>query len=192
MERGAASGVGVDLSPFSVRAARERALARVPGRDLRILEGDGAAYDGEPGSFDLASCLGASWIWGGNRGMLRALARWARPGGVVLAMQPFWRAPPDPDYLASQGLRADEFGSHEDNLADGAGEGLTLLEARISAPGDWDRYEDLQVRAAEEWARENPADPDGPGILARARASHADFVRWGRDGVGDALYLFRR
>jgi SAM-dependent methyltransferase len=190
-ERFGISGVGVDTSPYELRVARERAASRVPAADLQFLEGDAADHVPEPGRADLAACVGASWIWGGHRGTIRALRTAARPGGLVLVGEPYWRHAPAPEYLAAAGLRADELSTLHGNAAIGAEEGLTLLYALPSTEADWDRYEMLQLRAAERYATANPADPDVPELLERARAGADAYLRWGRDTLGWSLYLFR-
>ena len=92
-------GVGVDASPFVVAELRAAAPRRVPAADLEILEMDGADYRPRPASFDLACCLGASWIFDGHRGTLRALREAVRPGrsgarrGTVLAFRAGSRVP---------------------------------------------------------------------------------------------------
>ena len=43
----------------------------------------GADFAAPAASYDLAMCIGASWAFGGHRGTLLALSRWARPGGLV-------------------------------------------------------------------------------------------------------------
>lgn len=187
-DRGAGEGVGVDLSPDCAAEARRR-LGDGP---FRVIEGDGAAFRADPGSFDLAACLGASWIFGGHRGTLRALSGWTRPGGIVLVAEPFWARPPSGRYLAAQDLRADAFGSHAGNAAAGIEEGLLLLHARVAPSSAWDRYEGLQWRAAEEWAREHPEDPDREEILRRMRGFRDSHLEEGREVLGDALYLFRK
>jgi SAM-dependent methyltransferase len=189
---GAREAVGVELSPYTAREARERVRALAPEAAITILEQDGATFAAEPGSFDVTACAGASWIFEGHRGTLRALARWTRPGGLVLVAEPFWRIPPAPEYLASQELRADEFGSHASNVADGEAEGLIPLFARAAEATEWDRYEGMQWHAAEEWARENPSDPDRAEILRKVRENRDAYLRWGREALGDGLYLFRK
>ena len=60
------SGTGVDISPFVVEEARERLAERTPDADITFVEMDGAAYLAEAGTgFELASCIGASWIFKG-------------------------------------------------------------------------------------------------------------------------------
>ena len=95
-ERHRIRGTGVDISPYEIVVARERAAARVPAAELTFIEGDAAAHPPEPASVDLAVCLGASWIWGGHRGTLQALRRFAKPGGLVLVGEPYWRREPEP------------------------------------------------------------------------------------------------
>ncbi len=192
VERYGVTGVGVDLSPPFVERLRARVAERVPEADLTLLEMDGADYRAEPGSFDLACCLGASWTFGGHEGTLRALAALARPGGLVLVGEPYWRQEPDPAYLAAAELRADEIGTHAANVATGEHLGLSPVYAMPGAVEDFDRYEALQWRAADRWAVEHPDDPDRPELLERvARDRHA-YLTWGRDTLGWGLYLFRR
>ncbi len=190
-ERFGIRGVGVDTSPYELRVARERAATRIPDADLSFVEGDAADHPAEPAGVDLAVCLGASWIWGGHRGTLRALRAAARPGGLVLVGEPYWKREPDPAYLAFAGMAADSCATLHGNVEIAAEEGLTLLYAMPSRDEDWDRYELLQLRAAERYALANPDDPDVPELLARARRGCEEYLRWGRDTLGWAIYLFR-
>jgi SAM-dependent methyltransferase len=185
-------GVGVDISPFHIAELRAAAVRRAPDADLELLEMGGADYAAEPGSFDLAVCVGGSRIFGGHAGTLRALRDAARPGGQVLVGEPFWRAEPDPAYLASAGFRREEFGTHAGNVAAGAAEGLVPLLALVSNGDEWDRYETLQWRAAARYAAAHPDDPDVPELLSRVERSRHEYLTWGRDVLGWALYLFAR
>ena len=190
-ERLRVRGTGVDMSPCEIAVARERAAARAPAAELAFIEGDAAAHPPEPASVDLAVCLGASWIWGGHRGTLAALRGFVRPGGLVLVGEPYWRREPDPAYLAAAELSAGDFSTLHGNVEIAAEEGFTFLYALPSRDEDWDRYELLQVRAAERWALANPDDPDVDELLARTRRGSDAYLRWGRDTLGWAIYLFR-
>ena len=190
-ERYRAGGVGVDLSPYELPVARQRAAARVPAADLTFVEGDAAAHPAEPWSADIAVCLGASWIWGGHRGTLRALRQAVRPGGLVLAGEPYWKREPDPEYLVAGGHQADDFSTLHGNVRIGVEEGLTLLYVMASSDADWERYEMLQLRAAERYAVAHPDDQDVPVLLERVRAGVDAYLRWGRATLGWAIYVFR-
>ncbi len=191
-ERYDVTGVGIELSPDFARDARAKVAERLPGRQIEIVEGDGAQYTGEPGSFDLAMCLGASWIFEGHRGTLRALARFARPGALVATGEPFWHRPPPREYVAAGGEEAAMFGTHAGNVTAGIEEGLTPLCTFVSNQDDWDRYQGLQWQAAERWAFEHAADPDAPELIERHRRARDLYLWWERDLLGWAIYLFRR
>ena len=187
---GMARGVGIDRSPQFVARARENVARRAPEADITLLEMDGAAYEAESGSFDLACCLGASWIFGGHRGTLQALSRAVRPGGQVLVGEPFWRADPADEYLAWSGLGRDDFASHAGNVAIGVAEGLVPHLALVSSDGDWDRYETLQWRAAARHAERYPDDPDLPDLHERVARARHEYLTWGRQTLGWSPYLF--
>ncbi len=190
VERYGVSAVGVDLSPPFVDAARKRLAERVPGADVEIVEVDGAKYEpaGEP--FDAALCLGASWIWDGYEGTLKALSRFVRRGGLVVSGEPYWKQPPVREYLEREDLRADTFGTHRQNVETGLGLGLVPEYALVSAVEDFDRYEALQWRAAERFAVAHPDDQDLADVQERCRASRDTYLKWGRDTLGWAVYVF--
>lgn len=185
-------GVGVDISPFCIAEMREAAARRVPAANLELIEKGGADYRAEPASFDLACCLGASWVFGGHQPTLHALCQAARPGGLVLVGEPFWRSEPDAAYLSWSGLQRDSFATHAANVEAGVAEGLVPLIALVSNGDDWDRYETLQWRAAARYAAAHPEDPDVPGLLARVKHARHEYLSWGRETLGWAIYLFRR
>jgi len=192
-ERYGISGIGVDISPFCIANATKKHQERVPGARLEWVRMDGAEYQPDPPkSFDLAMCIGASWVFDGHRGTLRALKDMTVAGGLVLVGEPFWLKEPDDEYLAAEGHTRELCGSHHGNVAIGEEEGLIPLYTGVSNHDDWDRCETLQWYAAAEHAAANPDDPDLPELLARVAASRDSYLKWGRDTLGWALYLFRK
>lgn len=185
-------GTGVDISPFHLADAAQRLQARAPHAAIAFREMNGADYvPDKPHSLDLASCIGASWIFGGHDATLAALNRMVKPGGWVIAGEPFWRQEPTDDYLAACGCARGDFGSHASNAAAGERHGMTLVHTIASCADDWDRYEGLQWLATAEYARARPDDPDLPAVAARVAQSKAAYLRWGRDTLGWAIYVYR-
>ena len=192
-ERYAIGGVGVDLSPYCVADAREKHQRRVPEAPFTFLEMDGADYEPEPAErFDLVACIGASWIYGGHRGTLKALDELAAPGGWVVAGEPYWRQEPPPAYLeATEGGRS-SYPTHREKVTIGQELGLELVYTLVSNQDDWDRYEGLQWYAAEQWASQHPDDPDAEEVLEEVRRNREAYLRWGREALGWAIYAFRK
>jgi hypothetical protein len=137
-------------------------------------------------------CIGATWVWSGYRGTLRALARLVRPGGLVAVGEPFKLREPSPEQAQEEPELMSSLVPHHENVAIGESEDLTLLYSLVSSPDDWDRYEGLQGYAAETYAAEHPDDPDLPDLLERQRRERDIYLRWRRDILGWAIYLFRR
>ena len=186
-------GVGVDISPYHVGDARAKLSQRAPDANVTFLEMDGADYrPDEPESLDLTACIGASWIFDGHEGTLAALKAMTRPGGQIIVGEPYWRREPDTAYLEKVGFERDSFGTHRSNIETGQGLGLTPLYTLVSSPDEWDRYEGLQWYASEDYARTHPDDSDVPELLERVRGQRDTYLRWGRDTLGWAIYLFRK
>jgi len=137
-------------------------------------------------------CIGASWIYKGHRGTLSALKTMTKPDALILVGEPFWLQDPDDAYLDAENLTRDMFGTHYENVLVGEDEGLFPLYTMVSNQDDWDRYETLQWYAAEKYARDNPDDPDVSEILTRVARGRTNYLHWGRDTVGWAMYLFRK
>jgi SAM-dependent methyltransferase len=191
-ERYAIRGVGIDQSPYAIKRARDEAARRRSEGSLVFFHQDGAEYFAPQATFDLGVCLGASWIFNGYVPMLRTLARMVKPGGQILVGQPYWIRPPDPAYLVALGHGADFYTTHAENIRAAEREGLAPLIAFCSAPEDWDRYEGLQWRAAHNYSRREPEDPDLVALLSRVGSEREAYLTWGRDTLGWAMYLFGR
>jgi SAM-dependent methyltransferase len=190
-ERYGISGIGVDISPYCVTDAIQKLRERVSGAQIQILNMDGADYSPDQ-LFDLTMCIGASWVYRGHRGTLSTLKTMTKPDGLILVGEPFWLKDPDDAYLVAESLTRDMFGTHSENILVGEDEGLFPLYTMVSNQDDWDRYEALQWYAAEMHARDNPDDPDVSEILTRVARGRTNYLQWGRDTVGWAMYLFRK
>jgi SAM-dependent methyltransferase len=186
------NGVGVDLSPFEAASARRNVRKAGLGRRVEVIEGDGASYRPPAGTrFDLAACVGATWMFGGYAGTLRSLTRLTAPAGLVLVGEPFWIRPPPPAYLRATGDEVADFLTHRGNVEAAAAQGLELLFAAVCSPQDFDEYEGLQWAAADQYARAHPDDRDLPEVRARVDHYRRAYLRWGRDCLGWGCYLFR-
>ena len=114
------TAMGIDLSPYTIEEARKNVESRGLGGRIELLHADGGKYEpNAPESLDLASCIGASWVYQNHRGTLEALAKMTRPGGLVLVGEPFWTTDPDPEYLKLTGADLNLCGSHARNVTTG-------------------------------------------------------------------------
>lgn len=187
-------GFGVDISPYFIDEARKKAKLRVPDAHLDFIEIDGKDYKPQDGKlFDLTSCIGATWIWNGYNGTLKALKDMTKPGGLILVGEPFWLKQPDPEYLIAENMQRELYAeSHQANVRLGEAHGLTCIYALASTKEDFDHYEMLGWWSLEDHIRQNPNDPDTQEILTMLKKGKENYLRWGRDTIGWAIYLFRK
>ena len=136
------SGLGIDISPYFLAEAEMRLKARAPDADVTFTEMNGADFrPDEPHSYNLASCIGASWLFGGHTGTLDALVSMVEPGGWVIAGEPYWLQKPSAEYLEASGDTREGFGTHAENVVAGERQGrqgrrgnhLHRMEVRIPA-----------------------------------------------------------
>ena len=189
-EAHAATGVGVDASTFHIERARRHKTARVPDAAIDLVHGRGEEF-ATAERFDVVSCLGASWIWNGFAGTLRALAAFGKPQAAIVCGEPYWIEAPPPEYLEMEGLRADQFHDLGGCLETGIQQGLELVWMARSTAADWDRYEMRQSASVDAFAREFPDDPDLAEIRALRRAYDRSYLRWGNRCLGWAIWVFR-
>ena len=189
-ERHGIEGVGVDLSPYACRRAREKIEARVPDARVRLVEGRGEEYVAD-GPFDVVLCIGASWIWKGYEGTLKALSEFARPGGIVVTGEPYWRDTPSAAWLEAEELTVDEFTTLDGYAQFAQGLGLAPLWMRGASRQEWDRYEMDQLASFDAFANEHADHPDLDAIRTKLLASKHAYWSWGREGFGFALWVFR-
>jgi hypothetical protein len=139
--------------------------------------------------YDAALCLGASFVWDGLAGPLRALMPAVRPNGFVAVGEPYWRVWPLPE--AFDGAGAD-YTTLSETVERFEAAGLTPVTLIDASRDDWDRYETLHWHAAEQWLAKHPNDPDADAIRVRIQRDRERYLRWQRDLLGWAIIIGRK
>lgn len=185
-------GIGIDISAHCISEAQKKKQQRAPKANIKFLQMDGKGYRPEsPRSFDLSMCIGASWVYGGYRNTLRALRTMTKPKGLLMVGEPFWLRTPAEEYLDSQRMSEGDLNTHRGNVTAGESEELVFLYASVSNQDDWDRFEGLHSYAAAEYAELHPHDPDVSELKALDAKFRQSYLKWGRDTMGWAIYLFK-
>lgn len=179
----------VERAAEFVEVARERVGTAGLEERIELVQADAAEHAIQPGAYDAALCLGASFIWGGLEPTVARLKPAVRPGGFLAVGEPYWRRWPLPaGFEPDQG---EEFSTLPETLARFEACGLEPVGLFASSEDDWDRYETLHWRALDDWLRANPADPDAPAFRERGRRRRERYLRWERDLLGWAIFAGR-
>ncbi len=158
-------GVGVDLSPWALaRAAGEAARCGLDDRlEWWLADAEDLAGDA---THDIASALGASWIWDGYAGTARALAGFVRPGGTVVVADLYRRPGVDPADVEHYG----QVPTHAELDAAFEAAGLELAAEIETTTGSWNDYQRRIAESADAWVAMHP----GPA----AEEYRADAAAW--------------
>jgi SAM-dependent methyltransferase len=174
-------GVGVDISEPFLAAARQRAVELGVSDRVELLRADAANHARGVGeTFDLVSCIGATWIGGGLAGTLELIRPCVDPSGIVAVGEPYW-IDPLPSGTVVAGVQESDFASLVGTLDRFEDAGFELVEMVLADHDDWDRYVASQWKTVNMWLREHGDDPDAD-----------ELRRWIRDGQRSYLSVDRR
>ncbi|MCL5071350.1 MAG: class I SAM-dependent methyltransferase [Actinobacteria bacterium] len=187
------SGIGVDISPYFLKDCKEKKNERIPSSDIKFLEINGAKYSPKINElFDLTMCIGASFIYDGFIGTINALKKMTKPNGMIILGEPYWLKEPDEEYLKMSGIKKEEYNSHYGNIDIGEKEGLKCIYTLVSNHDDWDHYETLQWWSAYDYIAVNPDDPDNSELSSEIEKAKMQYLLYGRDTFGWAIYVFKK
>lgn len=190
-ERFGIGGLGVDLSEVFLSAAHARAAELDVADRVSFQHGDAARAVPADASYDVVSCIGATWIGDGLAGTIKLMRPALRQDGLLLIGEPYWTEPPSDEARTALGVAPDEFATLAGTLDRLEAAGTQLVEMVLADGDSWDRYVAEQWWTVERWLRANPTHPDAGEMrefLDRTRRSH---LRYQRRYLGWGVFVVR-
>jgi SAM-dependent methyltransferase len=176
---------GVEKSPEFSAAAQARAAEAGLAPLIDIVVADAREFPLAPGSWDVALCLGATFIWDGLTGTLAALVPAVRAGGHIAVGEPYWRQAPDSD---------DDLGYVDlaETVRRFEAAGLATVGVVAASVDDWDRYESLHWRAVDTWLAEHRDAPEAADLEQENDEYRRRYFAHRRDRLGWAILAGRK
>jgi len=179
------TGIGVDISEdFCDRAKKKLAVKGLSDR-IEIVCSNGADYVFEERAFDAATCIGATFIWGGYKETIQAMKRAIHQNGRLGIGETHWLSNQvHPEYAQKQ------ISTHtEPELTQiTRDEGFELEYIIRSSPDDWDRYLSDNWYSLISWLEENSTHPDYEQVFKHFRTDQDDYLQFQRQYMGWAMY----
>ncbi len=182
---------GVERASEFVADARERVVHAALGDRIEIVEEDATSFALEPNRYDVAMCLGATFVWRNLAGTLAALRAAVRSSGHLAIGEVFLRQPL-PDGVVGRRSGYEEFVSLAETAGHFDAAGLDLVALIASSVDDWDRYESLHWRAVADWLAANPDHPEAEEYRRRNDAHRSEYLAWERDTLGWGVFVARK
>ena len=185
-ERFGISGLGIDVRP----KACERAVKKIANKGLSdrlsIECADAAGYIFTPQTYDLATCIGATFIWGTFGDAIRAMRQAVKPQGKLIIGEAYWLVDNVPAEFRTEQT---EIKSEAELLEMARAEGFEFEYVLHSNHDEWDRYEADNWVGLLHWIETNPAHPERQQVIDHLHESQEEYVRYGRMYFGWALYV---
>ncbi len=182
------TGVGIDIcAEFCERAVKKLADRGLSDR-IRIVCGKGADYPLPEQPFDVATCIGATFAFGGYRETVQALKKAVHSKGRLGIGEAYWESETvPPDYARKESSARTE----PELLRVTREEGFEVEYAIRASRDDWDRYYSDNWYGMLRWLEENPSHPDHQQVLEYFHQWQDDYSRYERPYMGWAMYILK-
>ena len=179
------TGIGIDISRDFCDRARDKLLKRGLSGQIEIVCSPATDYIFEEEAFDAATCIGATFAFGGFQQTIQAMKRAVHHNGRLGIGETHWLSSHvNPEYAQKQAT------THtEPELAQFIRrEGFELEYIIRSSRDDWDRYVSDSWYGLLRWLEENPKHPDHEQVFKYFRADQDDYLQFQSQYMGWAMY----
>ncbi len=178
-------GTGIDIREHVCNRAKKKMSKLGLTNRIEIICANAAEHSFEKQVFDVAACVGASFIWGGYRPTIRAMKEAIHPKGKLVIGEPYWlHQQIPPEYAKTQHFHSE----HE--LWQIAREEAFDFEYMVRAShDDWDRYEADNWYGLIRWLEENPGHPERQEVIDHLHKTQDEYLRYIREYLGWAIYI---
>ncbi len=184
-EKFGVTGVGVDISNDFCDRAKDKVAKKGLSGQIKIVCSPGSDCVFEEGSFDAATCIGATFAFGGFQQTIKAMKRAVHPNGRLGIGETHWLCNQvHPQYAQKQTSTYTE-----PELAQFARyEGFELEYIIRSSRDDWDRYVSDSWYGLIRWLEENPNHSDHDQVFKFFRDDQDDYLQFQSQYMGWTLY----
>lgn len=186
-------GAGIDINETYIQLAKERSDELKVWSSLNFDVSDASSYIEPFHSYDIVSCIGATWIGGGLVGTLRMMSEALKDPeeGYLLVGDVFWKKDPTPDVCEALGIKKDyipDLGGMADRFDEA---GVELLDMMISTDDEWDTYYTTQWMAVSRYLRKNPEFKQAQALRDWIDHQRRMYLKYDRQYLGWGIFVTR-
>jgi ubiquinone/menaquinone biosynthesis C-methylase UbiE len=179
-------GVGIDIRWNACRRAKEKMTTRGLNGRIEIVCRNANEYSFDANSYDVAACIGATFIWdGGFRAAIQVLKKAIHPHGKLIVGEAHSKV----DVLPVVYARKQQLLTELELLQIIREEGFELEYIIRASQDEWDRYESGNWVGLLRWIETNPEHPERGQVIDHLRESQEEYLRFIRQYIGWAMYI---
>jgi len=179
------TGIGIDISKDFCDRATNKLAKKGLSNQIEIVCSPAANYVFKEGAFDAATCIGATFAFGGFQQTIQSMKRAINRNGRLGIGETYWLSNQvHPQYAQKQTSTYTE----PELTQFTRNEGFELESIIRSSRDDWDRYISDSWNALIRWLEENPNHPDHEQVFKHFRTDQDDYLMFQSQEMGWAMY----
>lgn len=183
------SGVGVEIHSFLCKRAAERMETEQVSEKVEIVCTNSLDYKFKPQTFDVAICLGASFVWGGFRRAIQRMSDALKDEGKIVIGEPYFTKERVPQDLVK--FEGDLHTEHQ--ILEISREEKFNVEFVVRANrDDWDRFVSSNWYGLIRWIDENPTHPERHYVIDYLNRKQDTYFRYQKEYEGWAIYILKQ
>jgi SAM-dependent methyltransferase len=181
-------GVGIDIHAFMCRRAIDRLHRAGLSEKMNVVCTNPIEYDFQENIYDVASCLAATFIWGGFSKALMKMRNAIKPTGKMIVGEPYFTQEKVPQELVKfEGDLHTEFQIIEIAREMGFDVEFVVRASR----DDLDRFVSASWFGLLSWLDENQGHPEKDYVRDYLQKNQDMYFRYQRTYEGWAIYILK-
>jgi SAM-dependent methyltransferase len=184
-ERFGIAGIELDVREHACDRARKKMSERGLAARIEIVCMNAAEYSFEKQAFDVAACIGASFIWGGYRPTIHAMKDAIHADGKLVIGEPYWLT----EHVPPEYAKGERVHTEYELLQIAHDEGFDFEYMVRASHDDRGGYEAGNWYGLVRWLEENPEHPERQEVIDHLHKIQDEYLRYGREYMGWAMYI---
>jgi len=183
------SGLGVEIHPYLCKKAAGRMDQSGLSHQIKIVCCNPLDYQPEEKAYDIAICLGASFIWGGYQHAIQQMKKSLTSKGKIVIGEPYYKKEDVPEELVKfEGDLNNEF----ELMGFTREEGFDVEFVLHASRDDWDRYVSAGWYGLLQWIDSNPDHPERKYVIDYLHKKQEMYFRYQREYEGWVMYILNQ
>lgn len=181
------SGTGIEIREKACDRARTKLASHQLGEKIEIICGSVDALDFNQSDYQVAACIGASFVWDGFRNTIRHLDQHLTQEGVIIIGEPYLKVEKEMVHK-----EISSFHTEKELLDIIREEGYELTFLVRSSEDDWDRYQSDNWYGLSQWLAKHSTHPDHNQVYKFFHSMQNKYFDFERSQLGWALFSLRK